>query len=82
MALSGWNAPGLWYWKMDRAADGLAGALVFTSFHACRVTGRWFYLGLACSVLFIALSISNRDVIPVSGLAFFGMTAAVSVTMV
>lgn len=33
-------------------------------------------------VLFIALSISNRDVIPVSGLAFFGMTAAVSVTMV
>lgn len=32
-------------------------------------------------VLFIALSISNRDVIPVPGLAFFGVTALVSVTM-
>lgn len=32
-------------------------------------------------VLFIAFSVSNRDVIPVPGVAFFGVAAAMAATM-
>ncbi|OYV32877.1 MAG: hypothetical protein B7Z83_10260, partial [Thiomonas sp. 20-64-5] len=34
-----------------------------------------------CLSLFIALSVANRDVIPLPGAAFFGVVAAMAITM-